>query len=170
MINLFKKASKIKCLIVDVDGVLTNGQIHYTNNGDEIKSFHVHDGLGMKMLLNANIEIAVITSRQSEILTRRMNELGVKHVYQGAKEKISAYENLKAKLNLEDEEMAMVGDDLPDVPLFKKVGLSITVANAASGITNHTDWQTLKSGGHGAVREICEFILTAQNAWPLSQS
>ena len=100
MMHLFKKAALIKCLILDVDGVLTNGQIHYTNNGDEIKSFHVHDGLGMKMLLNANIDIAIITSRQSTILTRRMDELGVKHVYQGAKEKLKAYEELKSKLNL----------------------------------------------------------------------
>ena len=169
MMHLFKKAALIKCLILDVDGVLTNGQIHYTNNGDEIKSFHVHDGLGMKMLLNANIDIAIITSRQSTILTRRMDELGVKHVYQGAKEKLKAYEELKSKLNLNDEQIAMAGDDLPDVPLLKKVGLSITVANAASGMTTHTDWQTVKSGGHGAVREICELILTAQNLWPNSQ-
>lgn len=166
MNTLFSKAIIIKCVILDVDGVLTDGQIHYTNNGDEIKSFHVHDGLGIKMLLNANVEVAVITSRESAIITRRMNELGVKHVYQSAKNKLIAYENLKERLNLSDEQIAMVGDDLPDVPILNKVGLRITVANAASGMTNHTDWQTAKSGGHGAVREICEFILTAQNAWP----
>lgn len=169
MNNLLNKAALIKCLILDVDGVLTNGQIHYTNTGDEIKSFHVHDGLGMKMLRNANIEIGIITSRQSEILTRRMNELGIKYVYQGAKEKLTAYEEIKTTLNLTDQQIAMVGDDLPDIPLLKKVGLSITVANAASGMTNYTDWQTAKSGGFGAVREVCEFILTSQNAWPISQ-
>ena len=166
MSNLLNKAEKIKLIIFDVDGVFTDGKIYYTNNGDEIKAFDIQDGLGIKMLLNAGVEIAIITGRNSKIVERRMQELGVRYCYQGEKNKLIRYEELKNILNLDDNEIAMVGDDLLDLPIIQKAGFGITVANAASGMTNYADWQTVKSGGHGAVREICELILTAQNKWP----
>lgn len=166
MNNLLNKAENIKLLILDVDGVLTDGKIYYTNNGDEIKAFHIQDGLGLRMLIDAGIEIAIITGRTSKIVEHRMQELGVKYCYQGEQKKLIPYEELKKSLGIEDNEIAMVGDDLLDLPLIQKAGLGITVANAASGMTNYADWQTEKSGGNGAVREICELILTAQNKWP----
>lgn len=166
MNNLLKKAEKVKLLILDVDGVLTDGKIYYTNNGDELKAFDIQDGLGLKLLLDAGVEIAIITGRSSKIVEQRMQELGIKHYYQGEKNKIIRYEELKKVLHLSDNDIAMVGDDLLDLPLIQRAGFGITVANAVSGMTNYADWQTAKSGGNGAVREICELILTAQNKWP----
>jgi len=166
MNNLLKKAENVKLLILDVDGVLTDGKIYYTNTGDELKAFDIQDGLGLKLLLDAGVEIAIITGRSSKIVEQRMQELGIKHYYQGEKNKIIRYEELKKVLHLSDNDIAMVGDDLLDLPLIQKAGFGITVANAVSGMTNYADWQTAKSGGNGAVREICELILTAQNKWP----
>lgn len=158
-----EKAAKIKLLILDVDGVLTDGRLHYTQQGEELKVFYVHDGLGIKLLQNAEIVVAIISSRQSEIVTKRMYDLGVTHVYQGQTDKLPAYRKLITQLNLRDEQVAYLGDDLPDLPVMKHVGLSIAVANANIAVLQQVDWITTKSGGAGAVREVCELIMLSQN-------
>lgn len=166
MLTLADKAKKIRLALFDVDGVLTNGVLLYGPNGTEIKHFHVHDGQGMKLLQKAGIEIGIITLRQSDTVTKRMQDLGVQHVYQGQSNKIDAYEDIKRKLQIPDDEIAYVGDDLPDLPLIARVGLGITVPNAPRIMHDYAAWVTHAHGGHGAVREVCDFILEAQGHYP----
>lgn len=158
-----QKAKQIKAAFFDVDGVLTDGKIYFSDNGTEYKAFHSHDGMGIKMLLRAKIEIAIITARRSELVTRRMAELGVKHVYQGQEDKVQTYELLKQELNLQDQDIAYTGDDLNDLGPIRRCGLGIAVANASPLIIQYADWCTTRHGGSGAVREVCEFILSAQD-------
>lgn len=157
-----QKAKDIKAVVFDVDGVLTDGKIYFTNDGVEYKAFHSQDGLGIKMLLKANIEVGIITARKSDLVTRRMQELGVVHVFQGQENKLDSYEILKQRLNLSDHQIAYTGDDLNDVGPIRRSGLGIAVANALPFVHLHADWSTTRPGGAGAVREICELILTAQ--------
>jgi 3-deoxy-D-manno-octulosonate 8-phosphate phosphatase (KDO 8-P phosphatase) len=158
-----QKAKLIKAAIFDIDGVLTDGKIYFTSEGFELKAFHSQDGLGLKMMLKAGIEIAIITARQSEIVNRRMTELGVMHVFQGQENKLVAYERIKQILGLEDSQVAYTGDDLNDLPLIRRSGLGIAVANATPLLHQYADLRTLRLGGAGAAREVCEFILSAQN-------
>lgn len=157
------KAKKIRLLILDVDGVLTNGILYYSPQGADLKTFHVHDGQGMKLLQQAGIPIAIITSRHSPMVTKRMQELGVEFVYQNQHDKSRAYEELKQTLQVSDAEIAYVGDDLPDLALIRRVGLGITVADAPTIMHEFAHWVTQKNGGHGAVREVCDLIIRAQN-------
>lgn len=159
-----QKATQIKLIIFDVDGVMTDGKIYLTDQGDEYKGFHSQDGLGVKLLLKAGIEVAIITARDSKITQRRMQELGIRHIFQGQKDKLSAYEALKEKLQMQDNTVAYAGDDLNDLAVMKRCGLGIAVANATPFVLKHADWVTTSHGGNGAVREVCEFILHAQNA------
>lgn len=159
--NLF---ANIKLLICDVDGVLTDGTLYYGSNGIEIKGFHVHDGLGLKQLMNAGIEVAVITKRCSEAVSRRLEELGVNNHYQGCDNKLTAYQALKDKLHLTDADVAYIGDDLPDLPVMEKVGLPIAVANATTPMKKIAAYTTELSGGQGAVREVCDHILEARDS------
>ena len=161
--RLLEKFRNIKLLILDVDGVLTDGKIWLTANGEEMKSFHTHDGLGIQSLQRAGILIAIISSRQSVIVEHRMQELGVTHVYQGQASKIAAFETLITKLRLPEDATAYVGDDLPDLPVMTKVGLSIAVNNAVAPVKACADWHTQRNGGEGAVREVCDMILASQN-------
>lgn len=158
-----KKAKPIRMAIFDVDGVLTDGKIYFTEEGGEYKAFHSQDGMGMKMLLKANIEIAIITARQSKLVSKRMAELGVKYVFQGQEDKSLAYREIKQKLGLDDYQIAYTGDDLNDLNLIRTSGLGIAVANASPIVQLHADWCTTRFGGAGAVREVCEFILSAKN-------
>ncbi len=162
MQTVLDKASAIRCLICDVDGVLTDGRLYMSSNGDEFRVFHAHDGMGIKMLLRAGIEVGVITARQSPLVKARMDELGVKHVFQGQEDKRSAFDNIKQTLQLEDTQIAFIGDDLIDLPCIRRAGLGVTVPNAAPFVQQHADWQTTKTGGAGAVRELIELILTSQ--------
>lgn len=162
MNNFNQLAKPIKLVIFDVDGVLTDGRVYMSESGHEHKAFHIHDGLGMKMLLQAGIEIAIITSRSSQLVAKRMQELGVKHVYQGQKNKVYAYSELLKKLNLSEQQVAYVGDDLPDLTLIRRSGFGIAVANAVPWVREQADWVTTQQGGQGAVREVCELILQAQ--------
>ena len=164
MESLLEKAKKIRLVIFDVDGVLTSGQITYGSQGTEYKTFHVHDGLGIKLLLQSKIAVAIITSRESDIVTRRAKELGIPYVFQKCPNKMPAYLELKKQLHLPDETIAYVGDDLPDLALIRLAGLGITVANAPSYIQQHADWVTHKKGGKGVAREVSEFILQAQGS------
>jgi 3-deoxy-D-manno-octulosonate 8-phosphate phosphatase (KDO 8-P phosphatase) len=165
MERILEKAAKIKLVILDVDGVLTDGNLYYTDSAIDFKAFHVHDGLGIKLLQESGIEIAIITSHQSPLITRRMTALGIQHVFQGQQHKLAAYQQLLAQLQFTDASVCYVGDDLPDLSLIRRAGLGIAVANAVPFVREHADWQTTERGGHGAVREVCELIMRAQNTW-----
>jgi 3-deoxy-D-manno-octulosonate 8-phosphate phosphatase (KDO 8-P phosphatase) len=156
------RAIAIKLVISDVDGVLTDGRLYFAPTGEEHKVFHVHDGLGIKLLRQANIEFAVISSRNSPIVAQRMQNLGVNHIYQGQVQKLPAFESLLTALQLPAAAVAYIGDDLPDLPIIRRVGLGICVANAHSLLKRHAHWQTQAKGGKGAIREVCDFILNAQ--------
>ena len=161
--SLLSKAKQIKLLICDVDGVLSNGKVYYTNQGEEIKSFNIKDGLGIKQLLSNNIQVAIITGRQSLIIEKRANELGIPFIYQGKVDKKAAYQEIIQKLNITDNQVAHVGDDLPDLPLMLRSGLGICVADGYYLVQQKADWVTQNIGGQGAVREISDLLLTAQN-------
>jgi 3-deoxy-D-manno-octulosonate 8-phosphate phosphatase (KDO 8-P phosphatase) len=163
--NLRTKAEKIRWIILDVDGVMTGGGITYNSEGVETKTFHVRDGHGIKMAQRAGLSFALITGRSSQIVEIRAKELGIKEVYQGAKRKIEAYEELIKRLKLSDQEVAYVGDDLIDLPLFRRVGFSATVADADPETREHADLVLSYPGGRGAVREFIEIILKAQGKW-----
>lgn len=163
MNDLINKAKKIRCVICDVDGVLTDGLSFIDNNGNEYKGFNIQDGLGLKLLQAANIEVAVITGSKHAIIDHRMQQLAIKHYYKGIINKKIIYDKLKKDLNLNDEEFAYIGDDLPDLNVMRQVGLSIAVANAVSTIKENAHFNTELPGGHGGVRQACDFILTAQN-------
>ncbi|MBS0350029.1 MAG: HAD-IIIA family hydrolase [Proteobacteria bacterium] len=153
------QALTIKCLILDVDGVLTDGTIWITEQGTEIKRFHIHDGVGIKNLQKAGIEVAIISGRSSASVTRRMAELQIQHVYQGCTDKLAVFNQLLKQLNIAALQTAYMGDDLPDIPVMKAVGLSIAVANACQEVKAVAHWHTTKKGGEGAVREICDRLL-----------
>ncbi|MFI4957359.1 MAG: KdsC family phosphatase [Gammaproteobacteria bacterium] len=163
MDDIQKRAQGIKLFITDVDGVLTDGALIYDAHGVAIKAFHVHDGLGLKLLMDHGIEVAVITTCKAQATIARMRDLGVKHVYTGIENKVIAYEALLNKLNLTDADVAYAGDDLPDLPLIRRASLGIAVANATPLVLKYADWITERRGGQCAVREICERLLAAQN-------
>jgi 3-deoxy-D-manno-octulosonate 8-phosphate phosphatase (KDO 8-P phosphatase) len=160
--NILQKASKIKCLISDVDGVLTNGYLYLDNYGNELKAFHVQDGLGLKLLMQVGIHVGIITASVNEVITHRMQQLGIKHVYTGKINKSDALAHIKHELSLEDETIAYIGDDLPDLPLMKQVGLGIAPSNAVPLVKEIADWIIPIAGGEGAVRLLCDTILKAQ--------
>ncbi|EKD70986.1 MAG: hypothetical protein ACD_46C00306G0003 [uncultured bacterium] len=166
-----EKAKQIKLLILDVDGILTTGIVYYVGQHEQMRGFHLHDGLGIKLMQKCDINIAIISGKRSEAVEKRVAELGIEHAYLGNDNKLPAYDELKTNLNLQDHEIAYMGDDLPDLPLLRRAGLAVTVPNAPVIIQQHVDIVTTKKGGKGAVREICEFILNAQEKYqPLLQS
>lgn len=160
---LIEKAAKIRCLICDVDGVLTDGLLYIDNHGNEQKTFNVQDGMGLKLLMSAGLTVAVITTARNAVVDHRMQQLGIELYFKGQVDKRQAYQTLKEKLCLNDEVIAYVGDDLPDLPLIEQAGLGIAVSNAVDRVRTVADWQTTARGGHGAVREVCELILSAQD-------
>ena len=155
-------AKNIKLLLLDVDGVLTDGKLYYGNSGEELKAFNIQDGLGIKLLQQGGIQVGIITGRVSTLLQRRADELGINPVIQGREDKLTALRELLENQNLGLDQIAFMGDDLPDLSAINLVGLGITVANACSTLAAKADWQTLRSGGDGAVREAAEMILKAQ--------
>ena len=160
--DIRERASKVRLAVFDVDGVLTDGRLHYTEDGHESKAFHVHDGLGLKRLLANGIEVAIITARTSRIVANRMAELGIAHVYQGQGDKRACLHQLTNALFLEGAEVAYTGDDVPDLRAMSEVGLAIAVANAHPWVLERAHWRTRREGGNGAVREACDLILAAQ--------
>ena len=160
--SAFKAAQKVKLVLLDVDGVLTDGRLYYGNAGEELKAFDIQDGLGIKLLQNAGIKVGIITGRSSGLVERRAKELGIDHLIQGREDKLTALNELLEKITFEFEEIAFVGDDLPDLAIIRRVGLGITPANGNHLIASQALWQTKKSGGNGAVREVAELILSAQ--------
>lgn len=162
MHDILSKAAKIKLVIFDVDGVLTDGRLYVTADGQELKTFHSRDGHGMKMLQQSGVEIGIITGRTSTIVTHRMQELGITHVYQGQKDKLPAFKTLIAKLGLQPDLVAYVGDDVVDLPVMRQVGLAIAVQDAHPFVARHAHWLTKNHGGLGAARDVCELIMEAQ--------
>ena len=162
MKKIIDKILKIKLLILDVDGVLTDGNLYYSDTGTDIKTFHVQDGLGIRMLQNSGIEIGVITGHNSPLIQIRMQALKVPHIYQGQEHKQNAFEELLNKLNLAPEQACYFGDDLPDLPLMRRAGFAITVPNVTMLAKKEADWITTAPGGCGAVREVCELIMRVQ--------
>jgi 3-deoxy-D-manno-octulosonate 8-phosphate phosphatase (KDO 8-P phosphatase) len=156
------KAKKIKLLLLDVDGVLTDGRILLDNQGNELKAFHVRDGHGIKMAQKAGIIVGIITGRISEVVNVRARELGITEVHQGAHEKIAIYDSILAKYGFRDEEVAYMGDDIVDVDIFKRTGLAVAVDDADPSVKPHVDMITQKAGGRGAVREFINLILKHQ--------
>lgn len=162
---LRRKARKVALLLLDVDGVLTDGRIIIDDRGVETKHFHVRDGQGISLLLSAGIEVGLITSRSSGSVRRRAKELGIRLVRQGVRRKLATYNEIKHSRGLRDEQIAYVGDDIVDLPTLRKAGLAISVANGWTGLRGTVDYVTSSPGGKGAVREVTEMILKAQNKW-----
>ena len=152
----------IRLVAFDIDGVFTDGRFYLSNDGVESKAFSTQDGYGIRRLLDAGVAVAVISGRKSTAVEQRMLELGVRHVVQGCADKIAAFDEITAELNITDAECAYVGDDIPDLPLLKKAGTSIAVANAVAQLHRECDYVTQASGGFGAVREVCDMILAAR--------
>ena len=159
------KARDIKLIIFDVDGILTNGHLYYSDDGIGMKAFHVHDGVGIKLLQAGGIEVGIITAHQSNMIDQRMEDLGIKYVYKGYRDKRPAYNDMLMNLNITPKNVCYVGDDLPDLPLMMQSRLGITVPNAVREVKQRACWRTDAQGGQGAVREIAEMILTAQNKY-----
>ena len=160
-----KQLAKIKLLLLDVDGVLTDGRIIYDNHGSELKAFDVKDGHGLKMLQRAGIKIGIITGRSSRVVARRAEELGIEILYQGALRKFEPYQEILSDFNLRDEQVAYVGDDVVDLPILQRVGFSATVADAVPEVLPLVDYVASRPGGRGAVREICDLLLRASGQW-----
>ncbi|MEJ2610433.1 MAG: 3-deoxy-manno-octulosonate-8-phosphatase KdsC [Candidatus Thiodiazotropha sp.] len=162
MPDIQARAREVKLVIFDVDGVLTDGSLYFGDDGQEYKAFNSRDGHGMKLLQMSGVVIGIITGRTSEVVRLRMDNLGVKHVYQGKHDKLPSYLELRDKLGLSDDQVAYVGDDVVDMPIMRKVGLAIAVQDAHPFVIQHAHWQTPNRGGHGAGRDVCEMVLEAQ--------
>lgn len=160
--NRKKLPGDLKLVAFDVDGVFTDGRFYLSDDGTESKAFHTQDGFGIRQLLKAGIEVAVISGRKSGAVERRMSELGVQHIIQGCADKPAAFDSLSRALGIAAGESAYAGDDIPDLPLLSKVGFSIAVANAVSAVREYCDYTTVAAGGFGAVREICELVLASR--------
>ena len=161
MQDILEKAARIRLLIFDVDGVLTDGSLFLGDDGQEYKAFNSRDGHGIKMLLKHGVEVAIITGRTSRVVEYRMENLGIKHVYQGKLEKLPAFEEIIEKLGVPAEATAYVGDDVVDLPVMRRVGLAIAVQDAHPLVRKHSHWQTPHAGGRGAARDVCEMLMEA---------
>ena len=162
---MIEKLQRIKLLLLDVDGVMTDGQIVYDSQGIESKAFDVKDGHGLKLLQRAGIEVGIITGRQSTVVQRRAQELGIELVYQNAKNKLKPFLEILEQLDMKSEQVAYVGDDVVDLPILIRVGFAATVADAVDDVKAHVDYITNRPGGRGAVREICDLILKQTGRW-----
>lgn len=160
--ELLERASAIRLVAFDVDGTLTDGGLPFSAGGQDWKRFHVHDGLGLKQLQRGGIEVAIITARRSEAVARRMDELGITHVFQGAGDKRRCLSQLLERLDLQPRQAAFVGDDLPDLAPMRLSGLGIAVANAHPWLAREAHWQTRLRGGEGAAREVSDLMMLAQ--------
>lgn len=160
-----QKAAKTRLLALDVDGVLTDGRLYFAEDGQELKTFDTQDGHGIKMLQQSGIICAIITGRNTKLVERRANNLGITHLLQGREDKLVALRELSAELGIALENMAYVGDDWPDLPAIRAAGLGIAVANAHSELHTHADYVTRLEGGRGAVREVCDLLLKAKGTY-----
>lgn len=159
------KLEPIKLLLLDVDGVLTDGGITLSDGGEQSKTFHVRDGHGLKLLQRIGVQVGIITGRSSQVVELRAAELGISLVYQGVKNKLEPYQEILAAQGLSDRQIAYVGDDIVDLPILRRVGFAATVADADAEVLERVDFISRYGGGRGAVREICELIIRAQGRW-----
>ena len=163
--SIERRASRIKLLLMDCDGVLTDGRLWLTEDGDEQKNFNTHDGLGLSLLHRAGLKSGIITGRRSKAVTRRAAELGVEFVRQGEPSKLAAFEQLLKQAGVTEDEVAFIGDDLPDIPIMKRSELAVAVADGAEETRAAAHYVTRAPGGRGAVREVVELILKSQGRW-----
>lgn len=166
--SLSQRASRIKLLALDVDGVLTDGKLYFGNQGEELKTFTTLDGQGIKLLQNNGVIVGILTARSSKLVANRAANLGIQHVQQGCENKLTSLLELQGKLGIAMEETAYVGDDLPDLACIRRVGLGIAVINAHPTLRQHAFCVTTQSGGNGAVREVCDWILQAQGKYDIA--
>jgi 3-deoxy-D-manno-octulosonate 8-phosphate phosphatase (KDO 8-P phosphatase) len=164
--KLTARAKAIAFLLLDVDGVLTDGTVTFTSDGHEVKSFHIHDGHGIKQLSRAGVEVGLLSGRNSSMVDRRAKELGIVEVHQGVENKVVVFDALLARRGLRDGQIAYVGDDLPDLPILKRVGLAVVVRNGHDAIKRFAHYVTAKRGGEGAVREVTDLLLRAKGIRP----
>jgi 3-deoxy-D-manno-octulosonate 8-phosphate phosphatase (KDO 8-P phosphatase) len=158
-------AARIRLLVLDVDGVLTDGRLWFGPDGEMLKAFHVRDGVGIKAVLGAGIEVGIISGRQSQVVANRAAELGISRVYQGSMDKLTPYREILTASGLVDEQVAFIGDDLIDIPILSRVGFAAAPADAVGEILPYIHFQTTNRGGWGAVREVCDLLLKEQGAW-----
>ena len=170
MSDLLKRTQAIKLAIFDVDGVLTDGKLYFLVDGSEFKTFNTLDGQGIKMLINSGVRTAIITGRKTPVVERRAQNLGIQHLYQGREDKLDVLDELLAELGLNYEQVAYLGDDLPDLPVIRRVGLGMAVANANEFVREHAHGVTSARGGEGAAREFCELIMRGQGTLDAAQS
>jgi len=163
--NLNERAARIKLMIFDVDGVLTDGSLHYGADGEALKTFNVHDGLGIKLLQEAGIKTAIISARKSPQVTRRAADLGIEFLHQGGHDKLTPFNSLLEQTGLTAEEVGFIGDDVVDLPILTRVGLAVGVPNGRPDVISRAHHITQASGGRGAVREVCELLLKAQGSY-----
>lgn len=161
--DTFDKAKEIKLLVCDVDGVFSDGRIYLGNQGEELKAFHTKDGFGIKALGKSGVQVAIITGRTSAIVENRMKALNVAHIIQGQEDKLPALVDLANALTIELANVAYIGDDIPDLPCIKAVGLGVSVADAHPAVINGANYVTFTHGGFGAVREVCDLLMLSQN-------
>jgi 3-deoxy-D-manno-octulosonate 8-phosphate phosphatase (KDO 8-P phosphatase) len=160
------RLEKVSLLLLDVDGVMTDGRIFFDNNGVETKAFDVRDGHGLKLLQRAGLRVGIITGRQSRVVEIRARELGIDILYQGVKDKVLPYEEILNSLAIGGDQVAYVGDDIVDLPVLRRVGFAATVADGSEDVKPFVHYVTKARGGRGAVREICELILRQTGRWP----
>jgi 3-deoxy-D-manno-octulosonate 8-phosphate phosphatase (KDO 8-P phosphatase) len=160
--TFLERARRVRLLVLDVDGVLTDGRLYFGPSGEALKAFHVRDGAGLVAVQRAGIAVAIISGRSSEAVARRAEELQIRHVRQGVHDKARELQALLAHLNIVADQSACVGDDTPDLPMMKLAGLAVAVADAAPEVTSAAHWVTTCKGGRGAVREVCDLLLHAR--------
>ena len=160
-----EKAKKIKLLVMDVDGVLTDGRIIYANSGDQLKFFDVTDGMGLSLFSRAGLKTAILTAKKSKIVSKRSKDMHIDRVYQDALRKAEVFEKILVDFRVSPEEVCYIGDDVVDIPVLKKVGLAVSVPNAVPEVKKEVHYITKRKGGRGAVREVIDMILKSQGKW-----
>lgn len=168
--TLLQRAKAVRLAIFDVDGVLTDGRLYFLADGSEFKTFNTLDGHGIKMLIASGVQTAIISGRSSPVVERRAANLGIQHLIQGREDKLVVLEQLLGELGLGYEEVAYLGDDLPDLPVIRRVGLGMAVASADAFVRQHAHGITSAAGGAGAAREFCELIMRAQGTLEQAQA
>jgi len=163
--ELLDRAKRIKLMIFDVDGVLTDGSLHFGPEGEMMKTFNVLDGHGIKLLQKSGVDTAIISARQSPIVIRRATDLGIQHIQQGIDDKLSAFEHLLAQIGIDAQSCGYAGDDIIDLPILSRAGLAVSVPNGHPEVTARVHYVTRAGGGRGAVREICDLIMNAQGSY-----
>jgi len=163
--ELKQRARHVRLALFDVDGVMTDGTLYLSGNGESFKPFNILDGLGLKLLKSSGVATGIITGRSSAAVTTRAGELDIDHLVQGSADKLRAYSDLKDRLRLDDQQISYMGDDLPDLPVLRRCGLAISPPGAAESVLSEVHFVTRTGGGKGAVREVCELIMQAQETW-----